>query len=219
MPGDCFLQDLIQIAGGVLRLPARPADTFTEARSGHEHEGKEREAEEGEAPVGSEDYDQQAEGGKDLPQKIGKHVGTGDLNFVDVVHDRRHQTSGGSGFEKCRAVAEHLIEDLIAEVGDGREADEVREVIAKIVADTAQRKDHHGGDGEDGEDVVNRVREEVFEIDLIVDDRNFEERFGGVASNPGWRTRPTTTLTSSTLIAVMAPKTAINKTETISRNQ
>jgi len=87
MAGDGFLKDLIEFAGGILRATAGAADAATQPRGGNQNEGKQCQCEECQLPVRSEDDDEQADHLKGLAKQIGKHIGAGGLNFVDVAHD------------------------------------------------------------------------------------------------------------------------------------
>ncbi len=63
---------------------------------------------------------------------------------------------------------------------------------------------------------MNRRQEKLLEINLQERD---DKSGSGTASRTGLRTRPNTTLISSTRAAVIAPKIAIRTTETMSSNQ
>ena len=56
--------------------------------------------------------------------------------FSMSLHDGRHQLSGGLHFEELRVLAQHLVEHVLAQVGDGGDADVVDQVVAEVVGES-----------------------------------------------------------------------------------
>jgi hypothetical protein len=61
----------------------------------------------------AEEHVQKKYGGKELPQQIGQNLRSGHLDFIDVVHDRRHQLARGMRLEELGALLQDLVEDGI----------------------------------------------------------------------------------------------------------
>jgi hypothetical protein len=80
----------------------------------------------------------------------------------DISRPRRRR------FKESRAVPQDFVEYLIAQVGDCREADEVRQIVAQIIADAARREYDQDRNRDEGKDIVYRRRKELFEINRLV---------------------------------------------------
>ncbi len=134
MSADGLLENLVQLGGVVLRRARGAPDAPAQAQRRHQHEGQQRQAEDRQTPVFLHDDPEQKYDRERLPQPIRQNVRHGDLNFLDVVHDRRHQPPGGGGFEKLGVLPQHSLEDVLAQIRNGREPDEVDQVIPEVVA-------------------------------------------------------------------------------------
>jgi len=119
LAGDRFLEDVVEVGGIVLRATGGAADALAEAGRGDHHEGEDGEREEGELPIVVDQDGKQADGGEALTKPVGEHVRDGDLDLFDVVHHRRHEATGGVDLEEAGVLTEDMIEDALAEVGDG----------------------------------------------------------------------------------------------------
>ena len=124
-------------------------------------EGQHRQADQRQLPILAQDHRRTGRAPmNNLPQEIRQDVRSGQLDLVDVVHDRRHQLAGGVRFEKLRALLQDFVEDRVAQVGDGGETGVVDQVVAEVIAEPLDQEDRQDGEGDHGPDVVPRGREE-----------------------------------------------------------
>ena len=98
------------------------------------------------------------------------------LSMSFMTDDMRRPVEVDS--KKAAPWRKEFIEDFVAEIFDGGEADEVGEVIAEIIAEAADEEHGEDSDGDHREDVVDGGGKEVFEVDRVVDDRNREDGDG-----------------------------------------
>src|SRR5260370_4099516 len=140
MAADGLLQNLIQLRGVVLCAARRLADAPAEANGRHQDEWQYSETEERQPPVVLHNDPQQADHGERLTQPVSQNVRGRDLDLFDVVHDGGHQPARGGGLVELRVLPEDAVEDRLAEVGDGGEADVIDQVIAEVIADALDRE-------------------------------------------------------------------------------
>src|SRR5579875_2652825 len=178
--GERFLEDLVEAGGHVLRVAGGAANALAEAHGEERNGGEDEQADEGELPIDADHGEQQEEGGEDLAQPIGEHGGDRDLDAVDVVHDGGHDAAGSLTFEEGRALAQDAVEDFLAEIHDGGDADPVDEVIAQVIANAFGEEAGEEGEGDHGPDVVDEGRDEVVQEDAGVGGREGEEQGGSV---------------------------------------
>ena len=165
-----LLQDLVELALAVLGAAGGAADAAADAEGGQHDEGQHEEADEGQLRVLADDHEEQGDRHEDLAQEIGQDVRGGQLHLVDVVHDGRHELAGGVGFEELGALFQDLFEDGVAQVGDGREADIVDEVIAEVVAEPLGEEDGDDGEGHQAGHVVDGDGNDLVEVDGAVEE-------------------------------------------------
>ena len=80
-------------------------------------------------------------------------------------------------------LVDDAVENGLAEIGDGGEADVVDEIVAEIIADAAQEKDGEDRGGDHAVDAGDVRRHQVVEIDDVVregDREEFDRRFHGL---------------------------------------
>ena len=101
------------------------------------------------------------------------------LDFLDIVHDRRHQPAGGVRFEELRALPDDFVEDRVAQVGDRRASHVIHQVIRQVIADSLGEEYGQYGEGHHGPDaaVVHRAGHDLAEIDRVVEDRVLEQQY------------------------------------------
>ncbi len=161
MAADGFLKNLVQLRCVILSASRSTPDPPADAKRGNNHEGQHCETDDGEPPVLLDDNPEQEDHRKRLPHPVRQYVRRGYLDLFEIYHDGRHQAPGGIGFEEMRILAQHAIENFLAEIGDGGESNVVHHVVAKIVAKPFHQKYSQNRDRDHSPHVVNGCGDEV----------------------------------------------------------
>ena len=119
LAADGLLQDFVQFGGVVLRFSSRPANAPAQPHCWHQHDRQHRDTHQRKPPIVLQQDVYQADDDEGLPQPVGQHAGRGHLNLLDVAHHGRHDPAGGLRFEKLGVLAQHFIEDRLADVRYG----------------------------------------------------------------------------------------------------
>ena len=171
-----FLKDLVELGLAVLRAAAGAPDAAAHPHGGQHHGGQHDQAHQGQPPVVTQQNEEQENGGKELAQQVGQNLGSGHLHLIDIVHDGRHQLAGGMRFKEFGALFEHLVEHRVAQIGDRREAGVADQVVAQIIANAFDEEGGEDGDRDHGPDGAAMQRDQVVQIELVVQDGVGQER-------------------------------------------
>jgi hypothetical protein len=94
----------------------------------------------------------------------------GELDFVDIVHDGRHQLARRVRFEKLRSLPHHFVEDPVAQVGDCGKPDVVDQVIGAVIAQPLGDERCQHGERHHAEYVMEERGDDLVEVngDFVV---------------------------------------------------
>src|ERR1017187_1024024 len=161
-----FLKNLVELGLALLRAAAGPPYAAAQSHGGQHHGGQYDEADRGQAPIDAEDAVQQENRDKKLAQEVGQYLRGGHLDFIDIVHDGRHQLAGGVRFEELGALFEHLIEDGVAQFGDAGKSRVADQVVAEIVANALdqERQQERGCDHSPGAAVKRNDMVQIYPV-------------------------------------------------------
>lgn len=165
--GDGFLKDMAQVGEADATGFRGTADFFAKAADGDDDQRDENRGAESEFPIDGEQDGDEGDEREYLAEEIGQEFGEGAADLLDVVNDRGHEAAGGIVLKEADGLLNQAAIDAIAKVHDAGVADVLNHCAAEKFGEGFDEKDGEQGEGEDGPDVTDGVREEGVEIDGV----------------------------------------------------